>query len=97
MLAIRLSGVSIEYVHLNFFGAEIRLKNGRAVSYRNEVHRAGGSSVKLRRGILSRFGCGPVDSEWLYFFAGANVLLGTFNLLPPVSSTAAGRFIFLCS
>lgn len=80
-LALRCFGACVEAVSITVFGAEIRVADRPALSYGRELLTvAAGPAVNLLLATVLA-GCG---SRWdeLYLFAGAQMVLGVFNLLP---------------
>lgn len=82
-LAVRALGGRVSRLRLTFAGAELRLSSARALSHGQMLLVAlAGPAVNLLlallSGLLARHGVG----ERLYLFAGVNLGLAAFNLLP---------------
>ncbi len=88
LAALRLAGARVERVRLTAFGAEIRADT-RRLSYPREIAcTLAGPAVNLLLALIF--------ARWtgLYVAAGANLLLGCFNLLP-VPVLDGGRALHL--
>lgn len=88
LLALRLAGARVERLRLTAFGAEIRADT-RRLSYPREILcTLAGPAVNLLLALLFARLMGS------YVAAGANLLLGCFNLLP-VPALDGGRALYL--
>lgn len=88
LAALRLAGVEVERLRLTAFGAEIQADT-RYLSYPRELLcTLAGPAVNLALALLLARVAGD------YILAGANLLLGVFNLLP-VPSLDGGRALHL--
>ena len=86
--ALRLAGAEVESVRLTAFGAEIQADT-RYLPYGREILcTLAGPAVNLVLALVLARAAGD------YVLAGANLLLGLFNLLP-VPSLDGGRALFL--
>lgn len=86
--ALRLAGAAVESVHLTAFGAEIRADT-RYLPYGREILcTLAGPAVNLMLALVLARVTGD------YVLAGANLLLGLFNLLP-IPSLDGGRTLLL--
>lgn len=88
LAALRLAGARVERLRLNAFGAEIRADT-RRLSYPREIAcTLAGPAVNLALALL-------LARATLHFTAaGANLVLGCFNLLP-IPALDGGRMFFL--
>ena len=84
---IALLGGTIESVRLTVAGAEIRL--GSEMSYLREI--ACASAGPFLNLVLSML-CGRLRGEWWLIFAGINLSLAIFNLLP-IGGLDGGRIM----
>jgi len=81
-LVLRQSGVSVTALRMTAFGMEMRLEGG-GLSYGRELTAVlAGPSVNFLCGLLSSLAARQFCRPELYTFAGANLILGGFNLLP---------------
>lgn len=88
LAALRLAGAEVELLRLTAFGAEIRADT-RYLPYPKEILcTLAGPAVNLVLALVFARIAGD------YVLAGANLLLGAFNLLP-VPSLDGGRALFL--
>lgn len=88
LAALKLAGAKVELLRLTAFGAEIRADT-RRLSYPRELFcTLAGPGVNLLLALVFARVTGD------YVLAGANVLLGAFNLLP-VPSLDGGRALHL--
>lgn len=88
LLALRLAGAEVERLRLTAFGAEI-LADTRFLPYPREILcTLAGPAVNLALALLLSRVAGD------YTLAGANLLLGGFNLLP-IPSLDGGRALYL--
>lgn len=92
-LALQCFGARVEAVCITAFGAEIRVADRPALSYGRELLAvAAGPAVNILLALLLSWG-----GQWqdkLYVFAGAQLILGAFNLLP-VRPLDGGTMIWL--
>ena len=88
LAALRLAGTEVELLRLTAFGAEIRADT-RYLPYPKEILcTLAGPAVNLILALLVARLCKD------YLFAGANAILGVYNLLP-VDGLDGGRALFL--
>lgn len=88
LAALRLAGARVERLRLTAFGAEIRADT-RYLPYGREILcTLAGPAVNLLLALVLARTAGD------YILAGANLLLGCFNLLP-VPSLDGGRLLYL--
>ena len=88
LAALRLAGAEVERLRLTAFGAEIRADT-RYLPYPREILcTLAGPAVNLALALVLARAAGD------YVLAGANLLLGLFNLLP-IPSLDGGRALYL--
>ena len=92
-VALRVFGAGVDAVYISAFGAELRLSDRPPLSYGQEILAvaAGPAANLLFSAVLSR--CGKQMPE-LYIFAGAQLVLAFFNLLP-VRPLDGGTLVWL--
>lgn len=92
-LALRLCGGMAEGLSVSAFGAQMRIRHRERLSYgREALCVAAGPLVNVTLSwLLSMAG---VWREELYLFAGAQLVLGVFNLLP-LTALDGGRLLWI--
>ncbi len=94
-LALRAFRVPVEGVCLCASGAVIHARGARRLSYGRELAvTLAGPATNLLSALLSASLAARLSWEWGYLFAGTNVLLGVYNLLP-VPPLDGGRALYL--
>ena len=95
LAALRAFRVPVEGLRLDAFGAVIHARGARRLSYGQEliVTLAGSAANLLLAPPLAALSA-RFSWEWGFLLAGANVLLGVYNLLP-VPSLDGGRALYL--
>lgn len=92
-LTLRCFGAQVEAVRVGIFGAEICVADRPTLSYGREMLAvAAGPAANIALALLLSWG-----GQWqdkLYVFAGAQLILGAFNLLP-VRPLDGGTMIWL--
>jgi stage IV sporulation protein FB len=80
-LVVHRLGVEVAELRLNVFGAEMRLRDTRRLSYGGEflATAAGPLTNIILASVFALLGYN--DERW-FLFAGAQIVLGAFNLLP---------------
>ena len=76
---LRLTGGHVKELHVTVFGAEMQVENRTGYGGELLITLAGPGVNLLLAVLFSSFG---KDMEALYLFAGAQAILGVFNLLP---------------
>lgn len=95
LLFLRLLHVPIEGLRLSALGAEIFARGTQRLSYGGELLvTLAGPAVNLLTAVI--FAQISLHTQWLggYLFAGANVVLGAYNLLP-ILPLDGGRILYL--
>ena len=92
-IALRLCGGRLEGLSVSAFGAQMRIRDRNRLSYgREALCVLAGPLVNVTlSGLMS------VGGKWreeFYLFAGAQLVLGVFNLLP-LTALDGGRLVFL--
>lgn len=92
-LLLRSVGGTVARIRLSLFGAEMQIASPERLSYRQEVWvAAAGPLVNLLLALLLA-GLGRI-AEPCYLFAGAQLVLGCFNMLP-IRPLDGGRILWL--
>ncbi len=92
-IALQHLGGWVESIHISAFGAEMRLGNRNRLSYGGEMLTvAAGPIVNIALAFL--LATAGKWAEFFYLFAGAQIVLGLFNLLP-VLTLDGGTLIWL--
>lgn len=91
--ALRLCGGRLEGVSVSAFGAQMRIRDRQRLSYGREALcvLAGPLVNATMSWLLSLAG---TQFETLYLFAGAQLILGAFNLLP-LAALDGGRLLWI--
>lgn len=92
-LALRLCGGRVEGLSVSAFGAQMRIRHRERLSYgREALCVAAGPMVNVTLSwLLSMAGA---QREELYLLAGAQLVLGAFNLLP-LTALDGGRLLWI--
>jgi stage IV sporulation protein FB len=92
-LVLHRLGAKVTDLNLTVFGAEMRLSGTERISYGGEMLAAAAGPV-VNILLASLFALLGTRTEFWFLFAGAQIVLGIFNLLP-VAPLDGGKLVWL--
>lgn len=97
LIVIWVAGGRVESIRLTAVGAEIRIDSITEIPYRKQIMiYLSGPVVNLILAFVSSKVGGMVISQELFVFAGINLVLGLFNLLPAKMMDGGNALRVLC-